>query len=205
MFEIADQFLLLRIDRDARLMLGQGPAHRVGDIPKLRVAVRMLTAFPGLGHALKTVAEFVQQLGHDGVAHGVPAAAQRARQGARAQARPAQRRIRVARGRRFDQRIQIGAQGRIATGQPLPPAAWPPDASPRGGRRGALELAQPALNRRARDARGALDLRDAAMAQRARFGGRPQPPRPLREDVPEPAIFRTQGGTAHARTVPPWP
>src|SRR6266536_1304022 len=51
--EIAHQLLLLRIHGDGRVSLPLRPLHGRRDIPKLRVPIRMLAAFPRLDIALQ--------------------------------------------------------------------------------------------------------------------------------------------------------
>ena len=78
--EIADQLLPLRVDRDRRLSAPLGPLDGLGKIAKLRVPIRMLTAFAGLDVALQGVPQLVQQVGDDGVADRVASGRQRDRQ-----------------------------------------------------------------------------------------------------------------------------
>jgi hypothetical protein len=46
--EGADQFLLLRVNGDRRLLVRLGARDGGGDVAKLRIAIRMLAAFRGL-------------------------------------------------------------------------------------------------------------------------------------------------------------
>ena len=64
--EIADQFLLLRIDRNSRLVLG------LVDEAELRVAVGVGGAFAGLAAGMQTELLFLQQLADHRVADLVP-------------------------------------------------------------------------------------------------------------------------------------
>ncbi len=60
--EITDQFLALGVDRDDRL-IGAEEVHRlVVDIPKLRVAIDVVAAFPCLAVGLQAVAHPAQQI-----------------------------------------------------------------------------------------------------------------------------------------------
>ena len=61
--EVADQFLLLRVDRDDRLPGGLDPPDLLIDVPQLGVAVRMGRPVAGLAIGLQTVARRHQQLG----------------------------------------------------------------------------------------------------------------------------------------------
>ena len=105
--EVPDEFFLFRIDRDRRLLRPLRRAHPAGDVAKLGVPIGVLTTFAGLDVALQAIAQAVQQLGDHGVADVVAQAVERHGQGAGAQARPAQRRVRIAGRRRLDQGIQV--------------------------------------------------------------------------------------------------
>ena len=59
--EVADQFLLLGVDRDRRLACGQRCRHLLIDVAKLPVAIRMVSAFAHLAIGLQAVAKRVQQ------------------------------------------------------------------------------------------------------------------------------------------------
>ena len=85
----------------------------------------MLAAFARLDVALQAVAEAVQQLGDHRVADGVAERLEGDRQRARAQAGPAQRRVRIAGRRRLDQRLQVPQQRGMVRRRPLAPAAGP--------------------------------------------------------------------------------
>ena len=126
---------------------------------------------------------------------------QRDRQGAHALAGPAQRRVRIPRRRRFDERVQISQQRRIDRRRAL--AAPARSARPfRGERRIRAEFLQPALDRGARDSGGAFDQRDAPVPERARFGRRPQAPRSLGEQRCQRRMLRPERGHLHGETVP---
>ena len=70
--EIADQFLLLRVDRYGRLVLGHRRLDRVVDDPELRVAVGIVGAFAGLAIGLQAELLLLQQLADNRVADLVP-------------------------------------------------------------------------------------------------------------------------------------
>ena len=177
-----DQFLLLGVDRDRRLAPSLGGAHLLRDVPKLRVAVGVLAAFARLDVALQAVAEAVQQFGDQRVADRVPERLEGDRERARAQARPAERRVRIAGRRRLDQRLQVLQQGGVEGGRPLPAPARATRPLRRQRRvRIGVELAKPAANRGGRDARGPRHLSDAAVTQGPRLGRGPEATRPLRE------------------------
>src|SRR6516162_5612093 len=73
------------------------------------VAVDLL----GLAVALQAVTCRIEQFGHQGAAHLVALLLQRLGQSAHALAGPPQRRLRIPPRRRFDQRLEIGAQDRV--------------------------------------------------------------------------------------------
>jgi hypothetical protein len=58
---VADQFLLLGIDRDDRLAGGQVLAGLLIEVPKLRVPIRMLGALEGLAGALQPIPLLLEQ------------------------------------------------------------------------------------------------------------------------------------------------
>ena len=59
--EIPDELLLFRVHRDGRLPLPLRPPHRVGEVAKLCVPIRMLIAFARFGRALQAVAELMEE------------------------------------------------------------------------------------------------------------------------------------------------
>jgi len=67
--EIADQFLLLRIDRDDRLLAPQQRRRRRVDVLELRVATRMRGPLAPFADRLETVAQLVEQTPHGGRTH----------------------------------------------------------------------------------------------------------------------------------------
>ncbi len=66
--EVADQFLLLGVDRDHRLLFGQSSGHLGVDMGELRVPVGMAVALLGLAVALQAVTRRIEQFGHQGTA-----------------------------------------------------------------------------------------------------------------------------------------
>ena len=200
--EVPDQFLLLRVHRDRRLLLPLRRAHAPRDVAKLRVPIDVLAAFARLDVALQAVAEAVQQLGDHRVADVVAQPLERHRQ---ACARSGTSSAAASRDRR--------APSARPT-RPSRAAASRRDRSRACGRRPALrvrvpgerlarrELTQAPLNRRRRDPRRARHLRDAAVADRLGFRGRPHPARSLRQHGRQGRMLRPQGGQIHERTVP---
>ena len=64
---VADQFLLLGIDRDDRLTGGQVLAGLLVEVPKLRVPIRVLGALEGLAGALQPIPLLLFEQPADGV------------------------------------------------------------------------------------------------------------------------------------------
>ena len=111
--EVADELLLLGVDRDHRLLFGQSGGHLGVDVGELRIPVGMAVALLGLAVALQAVARPVEQFGHKGAAHPVALLLQRRGQMPHALAGPPQRRLRIPTCRRFNQRLKIRQQGRL--------------------------------------------------------------------------------------------
>ena len=200
--EVPDQLFLLRVHGDRRLLLPLGRPDTPRDIPKLRVAVDVLAAFARLRIALQAVAQAVQQFGDHGVADVMAQPLERHRQRARAQARPAQRRVRIAGRRGLHQRVQVTQQRGIELSGPL--AAPTGLSAPRAGEHGSrCEFTQAPLNGRRRDPRRARHLRDPAVADRLGFRGRPYPARSLRQYGRQRRMLGSQGGQIHSGNVPP--
>jgi hypothetical protein len=61
--EIPDQFLLLGVNRDHRLLFGQSGGHLSVDMGELRIPVGMAVALLGLAVALQAIARPVEQFG----------------------------------------------------------------------------------------------------------------------------------------------
>ena len=125
--EVADQFLLLGVDRDHRLLFCQSRTHLNVDVGELGVAVRMAVAFLGLAVALQAVARRVEQLGHQGAARLVPLLLQCFGQSSHGFAGPPQRRFRIPSRRRFDQRLEIGDQCRVLDNRRFASRPRPPN------------------------------------------------------------------------------
>src|SRR5215813_1862985 len=125
--EISDQFLFLGVDRDHRLLLGQCGGHLGVDARELRIPVGMAVALFGFAVGLQAVARRIEQFGHQGAAHFVALCLQRLHQPSHAPAGPPQRRFRIPAGRWFDQRLEIGEQGRVLANRRLAPRPRPPN------------------------------------------------------------------------------
>ena len=94
--EVPDQFLLLGVDRDHRLLFGQRRGHLGVDVAELRIPVGVTVALGGLAVGLQTVTRLIEQVGDQGAANRVTLRLQRLRQAAHALASPPQRRLRKA-------------------------------------------------------------------------------------------------------------
>jgi hypothetical protein len=91
----ADEFLLLRINADHRLVVGAEGACRVIDVVELGVSVHVLGALFLLGRALEAIAHLVEQLSHRGRADIEALGPQRVGQLVCRLGRPAQRGHRI--------------------------------------------------------------------------------------------------------------
>src|SRR5208282_3151200 len=125
--EISDQFLLLAVDRDHRLLFRQSCGHLGVDMGELRIPVGVTVALLGLAVGLQAVARRIEQFGHQGAAHLVALRLQRLRQPPHALAGPPQRRFRIPACRWFDQRLEIREQGRVLENRRLAPRPRPPN------------------------------------------------------------------------------
>jgi len=121
--EIANQFLLLGVDRDGRFTACQCRFHLLVDVAELRIAIGVTAALAGLAIGLQAIAKRTQQLSHHTVADPVTKLAQTGSQIAQALRRPQQRGLRIAAGRRLHQAAQIVEQRRILGRQRLTSAA----------------------------------------------------------------------------------
>src|SRR6187455_660581 len=131
--EIADQFLLLGVDRNHRITSRLVLRRPASDMGELGVPVRMVAAFPGLAGRLETVAKVREKVTDTPLADLMAPLGQFLRQPRRALARPAQRRLRIASGGRLNQGIKVAQKGRILVGQFLTPAPCGADATRTGG------------------------------------------------------------------------
>src|SRR5271165_5575161 len=166
--EIADQFLLLRIDGYGRLVLGHRRLDRVVNHPELRVAVGVVGALAGLAIGLQAELLLLQQLADNRVADLVPEFFEFGGQPAQTLARPAQRRHRIAARLGLDQRVQIVQQSGVRLRQRLASPARP--ANPIGRwRRRRIQLLQTASDRAGGDARNPRNRGYAAMPRRPSF------------------------------------
>src|SRR5262249_32690355 len=105
--EVADQLLLLGVDRDHRLLFNQRRSHLGVDMGELRISVGVAVTLLGLAVALQAITGRIEQFGHQGAAHLVALLLKRLGQSSHALAGPPQWRFRIPPGRRFDQRLEI--------------------------------------------------------------------------------------------------
>ena len=124
--ELANQFLLLRVDRNHRLPAPQEPDCRRIDVLKLGIAVRVRGALTPLLRGLQAVAQLPEEAAHGRRTHTPPALRQRRRELRATLARPPQRRRRVPARQGIDQRFKgRGDAGlrRLDAGPPCPRSA----------------------------------------------------------------------------------
>jgi hypothetical protein len=112
-FEVAHQFLLLRIHRNHWLPETDILFNFRVDMFELRVAVRVPVPLFRLPVALQAVVQFMQQLSYHRVTHAMPHLFKIFRQAAHAPAGPSQTPFRIAPRRGLHQLLQIGHKGRI--------------------------------------------------------------------------------------------
>ena len=178
-FEVADQLLLLRVDRDDRLAPVLKVAHTGGDVLKLGVAIRVLGAFARLACSLQAVTGRVEQLTDQLRTDLVPLGLQLGGEAPHTLAGPAQRRLGIAAGRRLHQGLQVPEQRRVLGRSPLAPGPRPPHPRRLGDRCSAgvlLHLTNARADGLAGQACGASHSADATVTERPCFCRRPTPP-----------------------------
>jgi hypothetical protein len=121
--EIANQFLLLGIDRYRRFTGRKRGFHRRIDVSELLIAVRVIAALAGLAVALAAVLQVSQQVRHNTLARREPLRSQRLHQVTQAAADPTQRRSRIPTDGVLDQSLQGRWQTRLMRHCTLAPAA----------------------------------------------------------------------------------
>src|SRR5262249_44983003 len=122
--ELADQLLLLGVDRYDRLTAVLVSDHLPVDVLELSIAVRMRRAFLGLAISLPTIAGPLQQAVDGAIRHGMALILKFLGQLAGALTGPAQGGLGVPSGRGINQPVQGRLQSRVDRGQPLPTTAW---------------------------------------------------------------------------------
>src|SRR5262249_53607254 len=154
--EVAQNLLLLGVDRDRRLLMPLLGAHPAVDVPELRVAVGVTPPLVRLAVGLQAVAGLLQQAAHGGRPHRVALGGQTAGQPARALAGPAQRRLRVTAAAGLDQPFQRRADAGVDRGSRLAAGARPALVARRRGVAG-VQFADAAADGAVRQARGGAD------------------------------------------------
>ena len=101
--EVADEFLLLGVDRDRRLTRRERFFHSIVDVVELRVAVGIVRSLACLAVGLQTVVELVQEFADERAADRVAHVAQAPAELAQALASPQHRRLWITARLRFDQ------------------------------------------------------------------------------------------------------
>ena len=201
--EVADQLFLLRIDGDDGLACRLRLERFRVDVLELRVAVGMARAFLCLAVRLTREAEFdLEQLADRRRAHRVTEIGQGASEFLAAFRYPQQRASGVAHRRRLDEALEIIEQRRVVLDRRVPPAAGAPRAAIAQRRR--FDIAEPAPDRAARQARQLGNRREAAMARRQNLtGGKHAAPAlvELRADRSPPRTNRLS--VDHARPLQP--
>src|SRR4051794_1264982 len=185
---VADQLLLLRIDRDHRLIVGQDLGI---DVLELGITVRMVAAFVGLEVTLATEAKTAQQAANRVGGDLMPHRAQRRRQLFRTLRDPQQRSLRIPQRRRLDQAQKVAHQRGIGVGQPLATAARPP--KPPVRRYPLIEFLQSPSNRTGCDAGRPRYGGDCATAQDLDVARGKQAARTLIQSRPQHLVLAPYG------------
>jgi len=200
---VADEFLLLRIDRDRGLAGGDRGFDRGVDVAELRVAVWVVAALARLLIGLATVFQLAQQVRDNALTGGEALRRQGLDQVPQAAADPAQGGARVATDRVLDQRHQRRRQaGLVRDGTLAATAAAAHPAADQVASR--PQLLDAAIDRAARQAgRGGNDG-DAAAAVRQHLVRREQSAPPLVEKGLRALEAVTDvGGVDHIPRLPP--
>src|SRR5262249_56876408 len=127
---IADQFLLLGIDRDDRLAAPLERPDLAVDVLELGVAVGVILPLLRLAVGLQVITELRQEARHRLMADVMPQGAEGLGEVACALARPEQGRHRIAARGGIDEIVKILEQGAIASGQAGATTARTADAPP---------------------------------------------------------------------------
>jgi hypothetical protein len=170
---VADQLLLLRVHRDDWLTTRERGANLLVDVPKLRVAIRMVAALLGLSVALKAVPHGAQELRNLLMAERVPLCRQLGGQRPSALARPAQWGLGIAARQRLHQVLKsIWKTGVRFLERSAPPAGM---SNPTRLQGRLVQFPDPLGNRHARQATRTADARYATAAHLACLAGRHHP------------------------------
>ena len=172
--EVADQFLLLGIDRDRRLAPRQRLLHLRVDVVELGIAIGMTCPFARLAVGLQAVVERPQQCGDRVVADAMAECPQPVGKLAQALGRPQQRRLRIAARHRLNQLAQVLEQAWVRDRERLAAATWPAN-TPSFWHNCAAQIGQASSNRAARNPGDARHRAHSAVPGRLRLGRRQTP------------------------------
>ena len=197
--EVAEEFLLLRIDGDHRPSVREATLHSRVDVPKLRVAVRMVPPRLRLPVALETVVEPVQELGHLRMADRMVSSTEFVRDRPRTLTNPPQGRFRIAPRLMIDHRFQGIHEPRVRHRNGFAPSSRAAD--PACQQRGTLlDVTYPVGDRQPRQAAGTMDKTHTTIAHRHRLAGRHEAPRAFVQQGPHRLeLCRQLSKTAHTQ------
>ena len=167
--EVADELLLLRVDRDRRLAVGLMAQDQPVDGLELLVAVRMHAALPRLAVRLQAEPQPVEQPRNGPLARLVPAIRELAREPPLAAADPAQRRFRIAADGALDQAFERRDDPGLRRLDGSASAARPADAARKGFGAG-LKVGEATAEGAAGDPGDRSHRSDATPARRLRLG-----------------------------------
>ena len=167
-FVVAEDLLLLRVNRDDRQALAQILLDLSADVPELRIPVGMIRPLLSLAVALQAVVLIVQQLRHFHVTDRMVTCTQAAGNHPRALADPAQRGLRIPSGVFLDHLVQELEQLGISNRNGLAPGSASANPS-RHQRLARANLTHAFENRLARETDGPVHQRDPAVAQTHRL------------------------------------
>ncbi len=148
------------------------------DVLELGIPIRVRRTLAGFAVALQAVTQVLEQFRHHAMAHLVALAVEFRRQLAHTLADPAQGRLWVTTTERFNQLLQIAAQGRIFNDRPLATTARLADLFDAGGG-GSVQFLQTDPDGTTRDTGRTRHGRYAAIAQRFSLSRGIEPPQPL--------------------------
>ena len=190
--EIAEIFLLFRVNGNDRLTGSQKHFHLIVDGFKLGVAVGMVNAFACFAIRLKAVTHLVQQAANNVGANVDVSMLQLFRKFLNAFARPPQRRFGIAPRDRINQGVEFLTDVRINCLGLFSSATWKAASMWRECvRRVFFDLPQTASNGFASDARGLLDDAFTTPANMPSFSRRPNATPPFVQDIPNCFKFLT--------------
>lgn len=190
--EVADEFLLLGVDRDDGLLAPQIRSRRGIDVLELGVAVGMRGALPSLPHGPEAIAESVEQPAHRGGTHLPTILRERRSELRSALARPPQWRHRVSAGERVHQPLQRGLQPWLRHPEARTPSSRA--AHPPGIDRAPLNFTATVANRLPSQAGSGRNDCVPAVPESPRFGCSPKTARTLVEYRSNNRVFCNDGG-----------